>query len=130
MIGLLEPKFWRTFCLAVDRPELVGAETSDAINYGDDEKLAEELAAIFVGRDRKEWVSFAVEHQLPIAPVLSPQDLLDDEHMQAQEMLVESSHPGTGRPISLVGLPIRVAGQHFEIERLAPAFGADTNGVK
>lgn len=101
-----EPKLWRAFCAAIDRPDLA-AEVSDvAIEYVHDEHMAAELRAEFLRRTRDEWVEFGVTTGLPLAPVVAADELPDDPHVQARDMLLKESHP-LGGDVRLPGQAIK-----------------------
>ncbi|WP_432841448.1 CaiB/BaiF CoA transferase family protein [Dactylosporangium sp. CA-092794] len=125
MIGLIEAKFWNAFCRGVDRPDLA-TDDAGGLSYEADDRLAGELAGIFASRSSAEWVRFAIEHKLPIAPVLAPADLLTDPHAAHHGVFVDTAHPVTGTPVRVLAPPVKVAGEHFEIAHPAPAFGEHT----
>lgn len=126
MFAAIEPKFWLKFCKAVDRPELAAqVDLNKDTDFGSDnqEGLRAQLADVIAGRTQAEWVEFAIKEQLPLAPVLTPRDLLDNPHMQVREMLVKTPHPTTDDEVTLVALPIKVGGQEFEVRQPAPTLG-------
>ena len=130
-IGLIEPKFWIQFCEAIERPDLATrVDRTAAADYGEsDEGLREELVAIFAARSQSEWVRIASERGLPLAPVVTPRQLLDNEHTRARHMLASTTHPETGEPVTVVALPIKVAGCEFSVDRPAPRLGEHTDEV-
>jgi crotonobetainyl-CoA:carnitine CoA-transferase CaiB-like acyl-CoA transferase len=80
-LGALEPKFWHAFCSAVGRADLVGRHLSDE---ADQARLIEEVAGIFAGRIREEWVAFFSSHDVCLTPVNSPLEALSDPHVVAR----------------------------------------------
>lgn len=129
MIGLLERKFWSRFCAEVGRPDLDTDGDGSEITFGTDPQLVDELVQVFSTRNRADWVRLAVEHQLPIAPVLSPAELLEDEHANSQGIFVTTRHPAIDADVRVVALPIKVADQEFEVQRPSPSFGEHTEEV-
>ncbi|MFP4632218.1 MAG: CaiB/BaiF CoA transferase family protein [Halobacteriales archaeon] len=71
-LAALEPKFWRAFCEAVDRDDLA----SRHMEAGDE--LRSEIAAIFEGRAADDWLEFFDVSEVPVGPVKSPGEALDD----------------------------------------------------
>ena len=124
-----ERKFWRNFCLAVGRPDLF--ETKPGAVAGEhargDEALRAELAAIFRARTRAEWVGFFIEHDVPGGPVYDGDELVDDPHFRARDLLFEQGHPVAGR-LRLFGTPVKVEGERFSTAP-APAAGEHTREV-
>jgi len=73
-LAALEPKFWAAFCagvgLAPDMTALVPGPHQAA--------LKAELAEIFRGRTREEWVAFASTRDCCLEPVLHPREVAGD----------------------------------------------------
>ncbi len=124
-----ERKFWKRFCDAVGRTDLFAEKPGDA--FGDhargDETLRRELATIFRTRTRAEWVCLFVEHDIPGAPVYTPDEIPADAHFQARQLLVQQRHPVAGE-LRLFGTPVKVSGETFSTTP-APGPGADTDDV-
>ena len=129
--GAIEPKFWMRFCDAIHRPDLRGRiDAGAAMDYGEnDPGLGAEMVSAIGSRTQAEWVALAVQHQLPVAPVLRPDELLENDHVAARGVFVETPHPSTGDPMRLMSLPLKVEGEVFEVERPAPALGEHTEQV-
>jgi crotonobetainyl-CoA:carnitine CoA-transferase CaiB-like acyl-CoA transferase len=72
-------------------------------------------------------VRFFVAYDIPGGPVYSVDEIPGDAHFRARDLLVEQEHPVAGR-VTLVGTPIKVAGEAFETAP-APAAGAHTDDV-
>src|SRR5439155_19519699 len=93
-----ERKCWRNFCAAVGRPDLF--EAKPGLPAGDhargDEALRAELAAIFRTRTRAEWIDLFIAHDVPGGPVYTADELLEDPHFRARELLFAQDHPGAG----------------------------------
>ena len=128
----IEPKFWRRFCAAIERPDLVGADADGAapveFAHGDD-ALRRELQQVFATRTQQEWVSVAIEHDVPIGPAhQGVAALLDDDHLRSRDIVVEGEHPVAG-PFKYVGSPVIVDGERFEVQRPAPDLGQHTDEV-
>lgn len=71
-LAALEPKFWKAFCEAVERPDLVGKQ------FGGPERTAETrgaVTAIFRARTRSEWEAVFAATDACCEPVLRPDEL-------------------------------------------------------
>jgi crotonobetainyl-CoA:carnitine CoA-transferase CaiB-like acyl-CoA transferase len=119
----LEPKFWRAFCEGVGRPELVSAQF-DAPGS----ESWREVAEIFKGRTRAEWLAFNDEHDAMIEPVLDLDEALDSELVRQREMVVELEQPGLGT-VRQLGVPVKLSRTPGAVERAAPALGEHTEEV-
>ena len=124
-----ERKFWRNFCRGVGREDLLDRGEGEVVadHARGDTVLRRTLAEIFATRSRAEWVEFFVEHDVPGGPVNAPEDLPDDPHFRARDMVFDQEHPEAGALRSF-GTPIRVAGQGFAAEP-APSPGQHTAEV-
>jgi crotonobetainyl-CoA:carnitine CoA-transferase CaiB-like acyl-CoA transferase len=127
----IEAKFWDSFCMAVERSDLLERrQASSTVDYGqDDEALRQELAMVFRGRTQVEWIELAARLHLPIGPALNdPTEFRQDPHLSSREILLEREHPEAGL-FTYVGQPAIITGQPYEIERHAPAHGQHTDEV-
>jgi alpha-methylacyl-CoA racemase len=124
-LGALEPKFWRTWCQGVGRPDLL-EHAFDAPGSESHRAVSE----IFRARTRDDWTAFAAEHDCCLEPVLSLDEALESELVRAREMVVALQQPGATRPVRLLGLPIKLRGTPGDPSRApAPALGEHTDEV-
>jgi crotonobetainyl-CoA:carnitine CoA-transferase CaiB-like acyl-CoA transferase len=126
----IEPKFWQRFCAAIERPDLgERVDAGQSSDFGDDNDggaLRASLAEALRSRTQAEWVELAIELQLPITPVLRPEDLHEDPHVREREVFVQVTGNNGHTPVEVLSLPIKVGGEHFEITRHEPAMGEHT----
>ncbi|MGH6904147.1 MAG: CoA transferase, partial [Geminicoccaceae bacterium] len=91
-------KFWTGLLAALERPDLAD-DPRFATRMGrvhNHKALEEVLRAVFVSRPRAEWVRRLAEADVPHAPVLDLQEVLDDP--QARHLGIERrlTHPSEG----------------------------------
>ena len=89
-------------------------------------EIVDVLRAEFARRTTAEWIERLRGH-VPVAPVYTVAEALEDPQVQAREMVVEVLHPVFGR-IRETGCPIKIAGVRPRYEPAA-ALGADTDAV-
>jgi crotonobetainyl-CoA:carnitine CoA-transferase CaiB-like acyl-CoA transferase len=125
----IEPKFWRNFCRAGGREDLLDRhDYQQAVDFGfGDEDLRRELQTTFHTKSQQEWVEIASSHDIPMGPALRFDEVADDPHLTARGMIVQEDHPLFG-PLLTLGNPIRVPGETFSI-RSAPSLGQHTQEV-
>jgi len=76
-------------------------------------------------------VDYLQQQQVPAGPVLSPAELLQDEHLVARGMVVDLAHPVHGPipGVKGIGMPIKFVGHPLAFDQPAPALGAHNDEV-
>jgi crotonobetainyl-CoA:carnitine CoA-transferase CaiB-like acyl-CoA transferase len=112
---------WARFFEAAGRPGMAADPrvTDPALRSGKIAELYGLLAEIVAERTTAEWVELLRAADLPMAPVLSPEDLMNDEHLQALGFFRREEHPSEGE-VRTVGIPVRFSRTPGDIRRLAP----------
>ncbi len=100
-------KFWEGLLAALERPELADdprfAGRMDRVqNY---KALEQALRPTFLTRPRDEWVRRLAEADVPHAPVLNLQEVLDDPHAKHLGIEREVVHPVEG-PVRTIANPV------------------------
>src|SRR5271157_731174 len=122
-LGAIEQKFWDNFLDTVGHPELKQEQFS-GIGYVEEalhlkpSKTAEEITmlfeAIFLEKDRDEWLSLLSSHDLCCAPVNDLTQAWTDEHVQARGLLVDVEDPRYGTRRHL-GFPVKINQERLSI---------------
>jgi len=78
-----------------------------------------------------EAVNHLQKHQIPAGPVLSPPELLEDEHLTARGMVVDLAHPTHGPlpGVKGIGMPIKFAHHPVAFDQPAPTLGAHNEEI-
>lgn len=86
-LAALEPRFFRAFCEAVDRPDLLEShltrETAERAH------LRSELESLFAGRTRAEWLDLLGEDTM-VGPVNTPAEALVDPHLGERDVFTDT----------------------------------------
>jgi crotonobetainyl-CoA:carnitine CoA-transferase CaiB-like acyl-CoA transferase len=122
-LGALEPRFFRTFCEAVGRPEL-GDVQFDRDGAGP----RAEVEAIFATRTRDEWGAFAARHDVCVMPVLEGDEPSRDPQLVHRGSFVEVPTPWEGKAMPGLASPVRIRGLDAPL-RAAPRIGEDSDAV-
>ncbi len=122
-IGLLPytTKQWQSFFAVADKPEMMNdPRVTDPTMRGQHiGELYQMLTVLIAERTTAEWVTALRAVDVPITPVLSPDDLLHDEHLQAIHFFAHEQHPSEGE-IRTIGIPVHFSRTPGELRRHAP----------
>ncbi|HEX2384318.1 MAG TPA: CaiB/BaiF CoA-transferase family protein [Acidimicrobiales bacterium] len=132
----IEPKFWRNFCRAIDRDDLIdvnkggSAEGQSPVDFGRDaDDLRHELQGIFHTRDLAEWMNIAAEYDVAMGPAYrSVLEAADDPQVRSRGVIHVDAHPGIG-DFTYVGEAGVVTRQPFKVNRPAPDLGEHTREI-
>ncbi|MEE2060488.1 CaiB/BaiF CoA transferase family protein [Rhodococcus artemisiae] len=129
LFGSHVDKFWRNFCVAVDRPDLLDIDLAgtDAEAPARADLVYRELREIFLQRTRTEWVTLFLDNEVAGGPVNSVGDMIADPHFASRASTYRVDYEGVGE-LEFVASPVRVAGEKFA-PALPPELGADTDDV-
>ncbi|QSW99897.1 CaiB/BaiF CoA transferase family protein [Haloterrigena alkaliphila] len=118
-LAALEPQFWRAFCEAVDREDLVDEHgTADPDVRA---ALEAELRDLFRERTREEWEAALAGVDAAFAGVYAPAEAVDHPQFRARELLED---PEDAPP--RIGFPARFGGESAARDERVPAQGEHT----
>jgi formyl-CoA transferase/CoA:oxalate CoA-transferase len=129
-IGAANEKQWQNLCRALDVADLAFDPRFNTMagrisNYG-------ELRAILDGRlrtlTRAEAFELLAKYELPVGPINTVAEVLEDPHIHAREMVKELTHPEYG-PLRYVGIPVKLSDTPGELQGPPPRFGEHNRNV-
>jgi crotonobetainyl-CoA:carnitine CoA-transferase CaiB-like acyl-CoA transferase len=124
-VGANNTKLWTNFCTMVcNKPEwLKDPRFIDLpARLKSIDELEREIEAVFATQPTAYWVEKLDAAEVPGGPVYRYEQILDDPHIKARNMVVEIDHPKIGRMKSL-GIPVKSSGELLAIRRPAPLLG-------
>ena len=127
-VGANNTKLWTNFCTQVcGKPEWLKDPRfiDQASRVKNVDALEQEIEAVLATRPTAHWVERLDAAEVPGGPVYRYEQILDDPHIKARNMVVEIDHPKIGRMKSL-GLPVKSSGELLAIRRPAPLLGQHT----
>nr|VFJ69246.1 MAG: Crotonobetainyl-CoA:carnitine CoA-transferase CaiB [Candidatus Kentron sp. DK] len=128
-IAAPEEKFWKAFCEAVERPDLIPARMA----LGREGKEArEQVAALFRAQPLRWWEEKLHDVDCCVAPVLTLEEAMEDEQFAARNMFVETERrfdSGETGEMTQFAFPLKISGFEFEIARQAPQRGQHTREI-
>jgi crotonobetainyl-CoA:carnitine CoA-transferase CaiB-like acyl-CoA transferase len=124
-LGDLEFKFWRNFCSAIGREDLIEKHNSV---FQDGEETTESLKAIFSTKTQSEWVDLMRNVDSCFSPVLTPEQTLEDRHLLERGMIMKVQDPKRGETLQ-IGFPALFSnGLHYN-RSPAPKLGEHTDEI-
>ncbi len=114
----------------------------DERQWLDDERFKDDLArgnnGVVISERMQRWCDDRTtaecledldEARVPVGPVYSPQQALDDPHIQAMKFMEPVDYPGLPRPAPIAGTPVRLSRTPGEIRHRAPLLGEHTDEI-
>jgi crotonobetainyl-CoA:carnitine CoA-transferase CaiB-like acyl-CoA transferase len=130
VLAVVSPNNWRDLCEAIERPDLA-ADPRFATNPArveHREALIPELSAVFGKRGRAAWLEALGSRGVPVGPVRTVEELLDDPDMMERGAIVRVDHPTAG-PLRTMGSPLHLGRTPVTMGRPAPLLGEHTDEV-
>jgi crotonobetainyl-CoA:carnitine CoA-transferase CaiB-like acyl-CoA transferase len=122
-----EQAFWKNFCEGVGRTDLF--EKQPGSKYGDhargNKELHQILNDIFRSKTAAEWIEFGNTHNTPIAPVNTPDNIVDDPQFQLRMPWI----PKEVLDVDMLPFPVKVDGAELPYPTKAPNAGQHTDDV-
>ncbi|BBX05965.1 CaiB/BaiF CoA transferase family protein [Mycolicibacterium aichiense] len=125
-----QPMFKR-WCRLIGREDLLDDPrfADDDSRWQNGDVLNDLMQQWCAGKTKAEVIADLESAKLPAAPVNSPQDVLDDPHVEAMGYLKRVPFPGASRPVPLIETPFRLSATPGSIRRRAPLLGEHTDEV-
>jgi crotonobetainyl-CoA:carnitine CoA-transferase CaiB-like acyl-CoA transferase len=124
-LGALEPKFWKNFCEAIGREDLI---LKQFIEGKERVQIIEEIRELFKTKSQREWIEFFKNADACLEPILTLEEVFQHPQVLHRKMVMEYEHPVEGK-IRQVGNPIKASQFSFEIRTPSPAWGEHTIDV-
>ncbi|GAC1537287.1 MAG: CoA transferase [Acidimicrobiales bacterium] len=95
----------------------------------DPDAFGDALAAVIVEHPTAHWVELLRSMDVPVAAVRHVDELLFDEHVEAEGLIADYDHPVVGRYRGL-GVPFRMSASPLDGgRRPSPSFASDTDAI-
>jgi crotonobetainyl-CoA:carnitine CoA-transferase CaiB-like acyl-CoA transferase len=125
-VGALEEKFWHGFCDVLGREDLK-AWRRDA-PAAETARARAEVAAEIAAATLDEWRERLAGTDCCVSPILTLDEALDTDLVQARGMAVTTIHPAYG-PMTLLACPVKMTGFDFEVRHHAPLPGEHSEAI-
>lgn len=129
----LSPTDWQKLLVAIGQEELEqDPRFATILSRREHREDIDAIVQQWIGqRTVAEAVDHLQKHQVPAGPVLSPAELLQDEHLLAREMVVDLAHPvhGPMPGVKGIGMPIKFMHHPVAFDQPAPVLGAHNEEI-
>lgn len=130
ILAIGSDKLWVELCHALERQDLI-EDARFRTNQLRSENRAALIAILTETLETKttaEWVDFFNRHEIPCSRVNNMQQICEDPHIKARNMLVEIDQPCMGR-MKIAGSPFHLSETPGGVYRPAPLLGEHTEEV-
>jgi crotonobetainyl-CoA:carnitine CoA-transferase CaiB-like acyl-CoA transferase len=129
-IGASQQKFFATLCDIVGRPELVAdprfKNTAERVRHN--KALVDLLQVPLREQPAAHWLAALEAAGIPAGPVLQYDEVFTDPQILARDMVVETTHPHTGK-FRTMGVPVKLSATPGAVTRPAPRLGEHNDEV-
>lgn len=129
-MGVVNPEMWADFCRAVDREQWLDDERFETFYSRVDNRdvLDSLVEEVMHERTTDEWLDVLLEHDVPCSPINSVEDIVNDPHIEAREMLQTVEHPN-GDEFTLIDNPVKFSSLEADVRTAPPTLGEHTDEV-
>jgi len=129
-IGAANEKQWQNLCLALGFPDLAfdlrfATMAGRLANYAE---LRGILDAALRKLTRAQVFELLARYELPVGPINTVAEVLEDSHVHAREMVQELTHPEYG-PLRYLGIPVKLSATPGSLQSPPPRFGEHNRDV-
>ncbi|MUV85570.1 CoA transferase [Natronomonas sp. CBA1123] len=130
VVGVISEGHWEPFCRAIDREEWIDREeyatfTDRVSNRAD---LDAKLDELFAERSTDEWMECLNAEGVPSTPLNTVEDIVNDPHIEQNDMLAEMEHPDLGTFRS-PNNPVKFENLETDTSQAPPRLGEHTEEV-
>lgn len=129
-LGAPQEHFFKQLCEILGVPELVDDErfTNHALRGTNKSDLIPLLSAA-TAKFTKAELTEMIGGKIPFGPVMQIEEMMNDPHFAAREMIAEVEQPGLERKTRIAGVPIKMTETPGGVHRRGPYLGEDTESI-
>lgn len=121
---------WNMLCRAMEREDLVEDErTRSNLRRAKNREFTEDIITQWTSGKTKQQILDLIGGKVPCGPCNSMQEVFDDPHVAARQMIEEYQLPGNNPSISFAANPIKFAGCETGLYQGPPMLGEHTDEV-
>ena len=123
-LAALSDQQWQQLCRAIDRPGLAtdARFATNGARMANRPALAREIELALAGRTTAEWVERLLAAGVPAGPLHDYDQVMNDPHTHAREMVEAIDHPVAGT-VRTLGFPVKMTDTPLRTRRPPPLLG-------
>ena len=130
-VGVVSDGQWKSFCDSFQINEFIRDKEMD-LNAGRVEKrdiIIPKIQDLFKAYDKADLMKKLDKTGIPFAPISKPEDLFDDEHLNASDGLIDIKVPYKDMYTKLPSLPIEMNNHRFGLHHPVPEIGEHSKRI-
>jgi crotonobetainyl-CoA:carnitine CoA-transferase CaiB-like acyl-CoA transferase len=130
VVAAARDSFWQKFCKVIQREDLVTDPRfkGNQIRTKNHKELEKEVGQALKSKRTAEWVDLMIQADIPCGPVNRVDELAQDPHTAAREMIAEVKHSRAGN-LKVVNSPIKLSRTPVKLEKANPELGENTDEI-
>ena len=118
------PRHWKRLCQVIGAPELIeDSRTRNTYKRSQNRQLVDERITDWTCRYTRQEILERLGGEVPCGPVNTAEDIFNDPHVAAREMITRLQLPGDNPEVAIVGSPIKYTRTPTGLYRLPPNLG-------
>jgi crotonobetainyl-CoA:carnitine CoA-transferase CaiB-like acyl-CoA transferase len=131
-VSLLELRYWQKFCGVIGRPDLAAEHEDPSVRHTGhgamNDIYRKAISDYCLAHTRDDIASAMAKQDVPVIPVLTPDEALVSEHVVHRELVGRGTHPTDGN-IAYLRSPLHLSGLTRKDRRPAPEMGEHNQAV-
>ena len=129
-LATFNDRLWRRACVAMEIEHLADDPRflTNALRLEHRNELIPLLEVVFLTRTSAEWVEIMDEHDVPLAPVQSVDEVIAHPQVKHREMIQTIEHPTAGT-LGIFGFPLKFSETPCEYRMPPPTLGQHTRQI-
>ncbi len=121
---------WETLCQIMQRPDLIDdTRTKNTFVRRKNQDFVETQISTWTKQQTRQEIVAQLGGKVPCGPVNTAEDIFNDPHVRAREMITEFELPGDNPKASIVGTPIKYTKTPAGFRRPPPRLGEHTDEI-
>lgn len=122
--------FWKILAPIIGRPEL-----AESPEFATNEQRVKNMQAVveilesYTSTRSKAELAEDLGGKVPFGPVFTAEDIFNDPHFRARQMIVDVPQPGSRRAVQIAGVPIKMSATPGAVRHRAPLLGEQTDEI-